>query len=218
MTSKAEKRARRRQQAPAETHAADETYRPKDAPGVVIKREMISEVGGGHAKVKRYRNIGASPLALAYNRGALICDAERAWRADPRKNVCPAILAEDRRECGEKFERLWYERMGVSHSDSTIPRVSSGGYRSMTEVQEEAAQEIAKLRNRMASRNYLIIENLCGFGYTPVDALRKSGVQCHPVGTAYRLREALDDLVCALTGRQIVPILVPGVGKSSKPG
>ena len=122
----------------------------------------------------------------------------------------PAITAKDRYDCGQKFERLWYERLGVSHSDSTIPRVSGGTLRSMTELQQEASEEIHGVRSRMGERNFLIVENLCGYGHSLPDALRIAGVACHPVGTAYRIREALDDLVCAMTGRRIVPLLVAG--------
>lgn len=217
MTSRATRRARRRLAGqeigtPAAVEA-DDVYRPKDAPGVVIKREMLNQVGKGLSKTKRYRNIAASPLLLAYHRGALCCDAEKLWETDPRKHPMPAINAADRKDCGTKFERLWYESMGVSHGDSTIPRISGGGSRSMTEMQEEAAQEIVMLRTKMASRNYLIVEALCGFGHSLPDSLRKAGVSVHPVGTSHRIREALDDLVCAMTGRQIVPMLVPGTSR-----
>jgi hypothetical protein len=189
----------------------EKIYRPKEGPGVVIKREMLNEVGSGLAKTKRYRNIGSSPIRLAYHRGALVCDSERDWRADPRGKVAPAIMADDRLDCAEKFERIWYDRMGVSHGDSTVPRVSGGGgSRSMTDIQQEAGEEIETLRKHMADRNYLIVEGMCGMGYSMLDALRYAGVQAHPVGTAYRIREALDDLVCAMTGRKIVPMLVPG--------
>jgi hypothetical protein len=217
LTSRAHRRARRR--AKAEAMAAngmadidrEQIYRPKEGPGVVIKRELLSEVASGHAKTKRYRNIGSTPLRLAYHRGALVCDSEREWRAAPTGKVCPAILADDRLDCGEKFEQHWYARMGVSHGDSTVPRVSGGGgSRSMTELQQEAGEEIERLRKRMAERNYLIVEGMCGMGYSMLDALRYAGVQAHPVGTAYRVREAFDDLVCAMTGRRIVPMLVPG--------
>ena len=80
----------------------------------------------------------------------------------------------------------------------------------MTELQQEASEEITRLRERMGERNFLIVENLCGYGYSMPDALRQSGVAVHPKGTAYRIREALDDLVCVMTGRRMVPMLVPG--------
>jgi hypothetical protein len=221
MSSK--RRHRNKPQAPAGKDAGasgeGEIFRPKDAPGVVIKREMVSEVGKGNKQHKRYRNVASTPLSLAYHREALTCDLENAWIKNPRANPCPAIMAKDRYDCGQKFERIWYERMGIGHGDSTIPRVSGGSMRSMTEVQEEAAQEIAQLRARMADRNYLIVEAMCGYGHSLVDALRHAGVQAHPVGTAYRIREALDDLVCAMTGRRIVPMLVPGRAvEKSRPG
>lgn len=203
--------SRKRRRQPSEPGApVDDTYRPKQGPGQVIKREMIAEVGGGHAKAKRYRNIGASPLILAYERGALACDAERAWRADPQHNRPPGIIAEDRKLCAEKFEKWWYERMASPNRDSSQPSIPGGGHRSMTETQQLAGEQVRLLRDRMASRNYLIVEGLVGMGHTMVEALRYAGVEVHPVGTAFRVREALDDLVCAITGRQLVPILVPG--------
>ena len=208
MTSRADCR-RKRAKTVQETHI-DEVDRPKDAPGVVIKREMIAQVGSGRKTTKRYRNIAHTPLALAYHRGALVDDAEAAWVKHPQ-GVQPAITAKDRYDCGSKFERLWYERMGATYSDSSIPRIPGGGsrgIRSMTELQQEAMEEVETIRGRMGERNFLIIENLCGFGHSLPDALRIAGVACHPVGTAYRIREALDDLVCAMTGRRLVPLAI----------
>jgi hypothetical protein len=206
MTSKSEKRARRKAQQPAVPGSESEPdYKPKAGPGQVIKREMIPAVGGGHSRQKRYRNIAASPMLLAYYRGALAGPGENAPNAPKGQ-----ITAEDRKDCAEKFERWWYERMGVSHGDSTIPRISGGGSRSMTEMQQEASEENQVLRERMSSRNFLIVEGFVGIGYSMLDALRYAGVQAHPIGTAFRVREALDDLVCAVTGRQLVPMLVPG--------
>lgn len=100
--------------------------------------------------------------------------------------------------------------MGSSGSDSTqMGTAGGGGSRSITEKQQIAGEQIARLRRLMSSRNFLIVESFCGYGYSMVDSLRRAGVEAHPVGTAFRLREALDELVCVLTGRQIVPLLVP---------
>jgi hypothetical protein len=198
-------RKRRKTGQDVATGGDEEQYRPKEGPGQVIKREMIATVGGGQSRTKRYRNIGASPLLLAYYSGKLAGPDE--GRAHAPASI---ITADDRKNCGEKFEKWWYSRMGASSRDSTQPTISGGGHRSMTEKQEEASQEIAMLRKRMSSRNYLIVEGFCGIGYSMLDALRYAGVDAHPVGTAFRVREALDDLVCCMTGRQLIPILVPG--------
>jgi hypothetical protein len=214
MTSKSEKRARRRAQGqpPApEAGEADAQFKPKAGPGQVIKREMIPAVGGGHSRQKRYRNVGASPLLLAYYRGVLAGPAENAPNAP-----AGCITADDRKNCAEKFEKWWYERMATINRDSSIPTISSGGgSRSMTENQQLAGEQIALLRERMSARNYLIVEGFVGYGHSMLDALRYAGVEAHPIGTAFRVREALDDLVCALTGRQLVPMLVPGKARKS---
>lgn len=189
--------------------AAEELYKPKAGPGQVIKREMIAEVGKGNATVKRYRNVGASPLMLAHHRDQLACDAERLWRKDPVHKRPPTIMAADRLDCGQKFEKWWYNKLASPSRDSTMQSVSGGGQRSLTEVQEHADRQLVNLRNRMSSRNYLIVEAFCGDGHSMKDALRIAGIETNRDGTAYRVREALDELVCVLTGRHQVPMLVP---------
>jgi hypothetical protein len=60
----------------------------------------------------------------------------------------------------------------------------------------------------------LIIEAFCGEGYSMTEALKLAGVEAHPDGTAYRVREALDDLVqvmaasSALFDQELVPAKV----------
>jgi hypothetical protein len=186
----------------------EELYKPKAGPGQVIKRENVPVAGGGRKTCRRYRNIASTPLALAYHRGALMCDRERLWKKDPSKHPAPNIIAKDRFECGEKFEDWFYALHGSMSRDSTIPTISGGGMRSMTEKQQIAGQQMARMRSRMASRNFLIVENFCGFGHSMIESLRRAGVEAHPVGTSHRMREALDDLVCMLTGRTQIPILV----------
>ena len=208
MTSKSEKRARRKAHkqpwVPGTPREEEPAYKPKAGPEQVIKREMIPAVGGGHSRQKRYRNVAASPMLLAYYRGALAGPNENAPNAP--KGL---ITADDRKDCAEKFEKYWYERMASPNRDSSIASIGSGGSRSMTEVQQSAGQQIATLRDRMAGRNFLIVEGFIGYGHSMLDALRYAGVEAHPFGTAFRVREALDDLVCAMTGRQLVPMLVP---------
>ncbi len=177
----------------AESQAA---YKPKAGPGQTIKREMIAEVGGGHAMVKRYKNIDASPLMAAYDREQLHGPGQ--------------ATAEERRDYGTKFAKWHYERVCSPSRDSTQQGVGgSAGSRSITEVQQLADRQIAHLREKMFTPNFLIVEAFCGDGYSMIDSLRRAGVEAHPVGTAYRVREALDELVCILTGRIRVPFIVP---------
>lgn len=211
MTTRSERRRKQRaKQKPTDANGEQPTqqdrYHPKPGPGQVFKRELIG-AETGHAK--RYRNIGATPLVLAFQRHALECDVEKKWRRDPRGNPPPAITAQDRLDCGEKFEKWWYNKMASPCRDSTIQGIGGGGQRTLTEVQERADRQIVYLRTKLSARNYLIVEAFCGEGHSMLDALRRAGVEAHPVGTAYRIREALDDLVCVITGRMQVPLLVP---------
>lgn len=211
MPSKAQKRAKARLKAPPQDNPQapqEARYVPKAGPGQRFKREMIPVLAGGRAETPRYRNTQITPLQAAYERGQLAGPEEGKAAPAPGQ-----IIANERFEYAEKFELYWYTLLASPSRDSTIPTISSGGTRSLSELQQIAGREIQRLRGRMAARNYLIVEAFCGNGNTMVEALRHAGVEAHPVGTAFRVREALDDLVCAMTGRLQVPLLVPGAKK-----
>lgn len=167
-------------------------YKPKAGPGQVFKRELVG-MKSGHAK--RYRNIGATPLLLAYERGQLDCAEDRNVPCTDR------ITAEDRFSAGERFEETWQTVNRTGMRDSTD--VGIGGHSGLfwTEARQDASDRLHELAARMQSTNYRIVAAFCGVGHSMVSALRIAGVVVHPVGTAYRIREALDDLVRAMTGR-----------------
>lgn len=180
-------------------------YRPKPGPGQRFKRELIG-AETGHAK--RFRNVDVTPLQAAYDRGQLAGIGEGKSAPLPSQ-----ITAEDRLNCGEKFYKWWYTKQASPSHDSTIPTISSGRQRDMSDNQEVAVRQVAYVRSRLSSRNFLIVAAFCGEGYSMLDSLRYAGVEAHPYGTAFRIREALDELVCVITGRLLVPLLVPGEAK-----
>lgn len=180
--------------------------KPKTGPGQVFRRELIG-AETGHAK--RYRNIAATPLGLAYETGKLASDAEWDWAKSPGNHRAPGILAVDRRDCGEKFYEWYRVRMGGGTRDSSQPVISAGYTKTLTETQEHVGRQLAFVRDKMSKQNFMIVEAFCGEGWSMLESLRKAGVEAHPVGTAHRVREALDDLVCVMTGRQLVPMMVP---------
>lgn len=215
MTTKSQRRARKRNKAQpeatdgAEKSSEEQRYHPKQGPGQVFTRDEIPDLGRGYGTTRRYRNVGASPLLLALHQGKLACDAEKRWREKPAGNTPPSIMAADRLRCAEQFEKWWYIKQASPQKDSLNPGIGGGQREDWSENQQRASSSLKFLRESMATRNFLIVQAFCGEGHTMLDALRFAGVEAHPVGTAFRVREALDDLVCVLTGRIAVPILVP---------
>lgn len=181
----------------------EKQFKPKRGPGQQFVRESVAQVGGGHARSKRYRNVAVSPLRAAFHRGQLTGANE-----NDDNRASSIIVAQDRLECGEKFEEWWKTLMGSGYRDST-QQSTRGNQIGFSELQEAAGRKISEVRTKMTPKNYLVCEALCGCGFSMIESLRFAGLDVHPVGTAYRIREALDDLVCVMTGRQMVPILVP---------
>lgn len=170
----------------------EEIYNPKAGPGQEFVQELQDAKSGN---AQRWRNIGASPLMMAYYRGQL---------AGPEEKKLPEkckILASDRFAYGEQFEKWWKIKASVSSRDSTIPAISGGTVEFWTEAKAHASKQIAFIRARMSLRNFFIVQAFCGEGYSMVESLRFAAIQASPDGTAFRVREALDDLVCAATGR-----------------
>lgn len=157
---------------------SDEQFHPKPGPGQVFEQELIG-MTTGHAK--RYRNIAASPLALAFARGKL-------------KSETGKIVAEDRLVAGERFEKLFRTLHGTTRDSSDIDiRATNGVF--LTEAKQHAGREIARVKAHLARANFVIIEAFCGYGHSMLDAIRIADVECHRDGTAHRIREALDELV-----------------------
>lgn len=191
MTTKAEKLAMRRKKAYAMAGTQPdgaEIYHPKVGPGQVFVRELIG-ADTGHAK--HYRNMAHSQLLLAFHRGKLV---------GPDDNRRGAITADDRKNCGERFANWWRTKQASTGQDSTVPRVSGGEHEPFTERQQIASNQIARVRGRMERSNYRLVEKFCGEDYSMSETLRLTGIAVYPSGRAFRIREALDDLVQAMTG------------------
>lgn len=208
MPSKKQKLATRRHKAQhdalEEQVVLEEQYRPKAGPGQVFKRELIDLASG---QEKRYRNIAATPMLLAYEHGKF---------ASPDAN--DPITADDRWIAAEKFERLFYQRSS-SAKDSLDRGIGGGTGLFWTEVRQNASDALANIRQRMHYKDFIIVERFCGMGYTMVESLR-GVVQVHRDGTAFRIREALDDLVAVTTGQRyqfehaVIPLKANGVDSS----
>lgn len=188
------RRARAHKAADAAHGGAVEEFAPKPGPGQVFTRERI---GKDEGERKRYRNVGESPLALAYHRGQLHAVGESRDRP-----AAGTISADERHDCGQKFERWWYVKQSSPGRDSSQPGIG-GGRETWTERQEQASDQLVRLRGNMAPRNFAIVVAFCGEGYSMIESLRLAGVEAHPIGTAFRIREAMDDLVHAMTGRDV---------------
>lgn len=198
MTTKRAKRlARRREKA---AHGQTDVKltpvaRPKNGPQRLLKRELAETMQG---RVLRYRNVAISALALAAERGVL---------DDPGDE---RITGEDRLRAGEHLEKLWHvvhasDVRGSSLEVST--RTTSGLF--WTEAREAASNEIARLARALEHTNYLICKSFCGESYSIADSLRMAGITVHPDGRAFRLREALNDLVRATHGHDRVLATAP---------
>lgn len=151
---------------------------PKAGPGDVYVQELVSARTG---RELRYRNIGEHPLTLAHARGK---------------------ISNEQFAAGEEFRRL-YELRALSGQDSTQMTPGSGGAHScvpVTDAQLDAARGLGRLRSRLKSRDWTIVEKFCGEGWSMAEAVRAATL-CHPSGVLFRVQEALDELVAASSGR-----------------
>lgn len=146
-------------------------------------------MNSGHAK--RLRNIGITSLFLAYWRGQLCTPTDDKYNNN---------TAEDRLAAGERFEKLWYEFNRSWGRDCTELRINASDQMFFTDAKEDAGRLLRTLAARMQVNNYLIVRAFCGEGHSMPEAIRVAGLAVHRAGTAYRVREALDDLVYAVTG------------------
>lgn len=169
----------------------------KAGPGAVLSVEQFFESGTAASK-KRLRNHGEHPLTLAFHRGQLISkysyDVPEAQR----------ITANERLAAGEEYRRH-YEQMRRSGRDSTDMAGGHGGGGAgtpWTETQAMAIHWVKSIERRMHHKDAAIIRNFCGEGYTMPESLRSARIDFHLNGVTYRIREALDELVAATTGRR----------------
>lgn len=193
MTTKRAKRLARRAALSAggdSQFSAPAQAKPKEGPQRVFKRELAETMQG---RVMRYRNIAITPLALAAERGVL---------DDPAgERTGNSISGEDRLRAGEHLERLWRVVHASDMRASSLEvstRNSNGLF--WTEARQQASDEIARLARAMEHGNFLICKSFCGEQHSIADSLRIAAIAVHPDGRAYRLREALNDLVRATHG------------------
>jgi hypothetical protein len=154
--------------------AAAERPGPKPGPGDVYVREFVSARTG---REERFRNIGEHPLTLAHARGK---------------------ISDEQFAAGDEFRSLCELRVGGTR-DSTDMVPGAGGAGSglsFTQAQIDAADTLERLRARIKTRDWIILEKFCGEGWSMVEAVRAATL-CHPSGVLFRVQEALDELVAA---------------------
>ena len=158
------------------THATLKRFVPKPGPGDLYVREFLSARTG---REERFRNIGEHPLTLAHARGK---------------------ISDDHFAAGEKLRRLCWQR-GASGRDSTEMTRGSGGsgHTGLSDMQIDAVHGLEKLRSRIKTRDWIILEKFCGEGWSMAESVRAATL-CHPSGILFRMLEALDELVAACGG------------------
>jgi len=167
-------RDRKRRSSPA----APKRVAPKPGPGDFYVREFVSARTG---REERFRNIGEHPLTLAHAR---------------RK------ISDEQFAAGEEFRRLCELRLGRTR-DSTDMVPGAGGAGAglcFPQAQIDAARRLERLRTRIKTRDWVILEKFCGEGWSMAEAVRVATL-CHPSGVLFRVQEALDELVAAREGR-----------------
>jgi hypothetical protein len=164
--------SRRLRRKPA-TSSAD---RPRPGPGAVLVEEVVSLETG---REKRLRNVGEHPLTLAHARGR---------------------ISDEQFAAGEELRRLW-ELRGVSGRDSTTLSTGSGSGARLpfTQVQVDAIRRLDRIRQKLKTRDWIILGKFCGEGWSMAEAVR-AATMCHPSGVLMRVQEALEELVVARGG------------------
>lgn len=151
---------------------------PKHGPGGIYIREFVSARTG---REERYRNIGEHPLTLAHER---------------RK------ISDEQFAAGDEFRSLCELRLGGSR-DSTDMVPGAGGAGAglcFAQAQIDAGRRLERLRARIKTRDWIILEKFCGEGWSMAEAVRAATL-CHPSGVLFRVQEALDELVAARGGQ-----------------
>jgi hypothetical protein len=168
----------RRLRKPRTKQSVQKRLAPKAGPFDLYVREFVSARTG---REERYRNIGEHPLTLAHARGK---------------------ISDEQFAAGEKLRRL-HELCALSGQDSSLMTAGSGGagaHLPITDSQLDAVRGLERMRCRLKSRDWIIVEKFCGEGWSMADAVRAATL-CHPSGVLFRVQEALDELVVACGGR-----------------
>lgn len=162
----------------------------KIGPGQVFIRELI-DASSGHAK--RFRNVGESALSNAFYRGFL----RGAYDNES------GITAEDRHSAGQRFAKLWAARMAISTTNFELGLSNVGNDPHWwTDRKADASEAIHRLQMRMYPKNFQIVQRFCGEDYSMPQSIT-GVVEVHRNSVVPRVREALDDLVTAMTGRRV---------------
>ena len=151
---------------------------PKPGPGKVYVREFVSARTG---REERFRNIGEHPLTLAHARGK---------------------IGDEQFAAGEELRALCELRAagGRDSTDMSPPGGSGNGAGlAFTQMQVDAIRKLERLRSRLKTRDWIILEKFCGEGWPMAEAVRAATL-CHPSGVLFRMQEALDELVAARRG------------------
>jgi len=146
---------------------------PKPGPGDLYIRECVSARTGCEL---RYRNIGEHPLTLAHARGKI--SEEQFAAGNTLRTLCEMRLASGR------------------DSTEMVPGAGGGPGLAFTQLQIDAARRLDRLRSRLKTRDWIILEKFCGEGWSMSEAVRAATL-CHPSGVLFRVQEALDELVGA---------------------
>ncbi|MGH6876361.1 MAG: hypothetical protein ACREHV_03170 [Rhizomicrobium sp.] len=163
------------------SQATPKHFAPKPGPGDLYIRELVSARTG---REERYRNIGGHPLTLAHARGR---------------------ISDEQFAAGDEFRSLCELRV-ASGRDSTDMNPGTGGagpHLAFTQVQIDAGRRLERLRSRVKTRDWIILEKFCGEGWSMAEAVRAATL-CHPSGVLFRVQEALDELVVACGRRTAI--------------
>lgn len=154
---------------------------------------MLGEV----AMRTRLRNHGAHPLLLAMHKGQLIS----VYPASVPKEL--QITAAERFNAGLEYSNH-FERIHRSGRDS-LDMSARGGSTSAKDWQQASRDWIKRIHDKLPLRDRIVVERFCGEGYSIVESLRAAHILFHPNSAAWRLRETMDELVYAVTGRRTLP-------------
>jgi hypothetical protein len=151
---------------------------PKPGPGNIYVREFVSARTG---REQRYRNIGEHPLTLAHARGR---------------------ISREQFAAGDEFRSLCELRLGGSRDSTDIVPGAGGAGAGLcfAQAQIDAVRKLERLRARIKTRDWIILEKFCGEGWSMAEAVRAATL-CHPSGVLFRVQEALDELIAALGAR-----------------
>jgi hypothetical protein len=144
----------------------------------VYVREFVSARSG---REERFRNIGEHPLTLAHARGK---------------------IGDEQFAAGEELRALCELRAagGRDSTDMSPPGAGgSGAGLAFTQTQVDAIRRLERLRSRLKTRDWIILEKFCGEGWSMAEAVRAATL-CHPSGVLFRVQEAFDELVAVRRG------------------